>query len=184
MFEKMFGTSGNGKNGGSPARMIVMLAFFTALYVVLERFLSINMWNMRIGFAFVALAMSGMLYGPLAAGLVGAVGDILGMLLFPTGPYFPGFTLNAFLTGAVFGLFLHDTITVKRMIGAVAVNQLGLSLLLQTMWISITYGAPYAGLLPVRLTQCLVLIPIQLITLQVLARPLAAAVRRATPGRA
>ena len=37
-------------------RTIVSLAFFTALYVVLERFLSINMWNMRIGFAFIALA--------------------------------------------------------------------------------------------------------------------------------
>ena len=83
-------------------KTLVNLALLTALYVVLERFLSINMWNMRIGFAFIALALSGMLYGPVAAGLVGAAGDILGMLLFPTGPYFPGFTLNAFLTGAVY----------------------------------------------------------------------------------
>ena len=150
-------------------RTIVSLAFFTALYVVLERFLSINMWNMRIGFAFIALALSGMLYGPLSAGIVGAAGDILGMLLFPTGPYFPGFTLNAFLTGAVFGLFLHKKITT---------NQLILSLFVQTLWISITYGAPYAALLPTRITQCLVLIPVQLIALQFLGKPLVTAVRK------
>ena len=75
------------------AQKLVILAFFVALYIVLERFFSFNVWNMRVGFAFIALALAGMLYGPLAAGLVGAVGDILGMLLFPTGPYFPGFTI-------------------------------------------------------------------------------------------
>ena len=159
-------------------KTLVNLALLTALYVVLERFLSINMWNMSIGFAFIALALSGMLYGPVAAGLVGAAGDILGMLLFPTGPYFPGFTLNAFLTGAVFGLFLHNKITTKRILGAVAVNQLILSLFVQTLWISITYGAPYVALLPTRITQCLVLIPIQLIALQFLGKPLVTAVKR------
>ncbi len=175
------GTGEDGRplaSGGSPVRTIVWLALFTALFIVLERFLSINVWNMRIGFAFIALAMAGMLYGPLAAGLVGAAGDILGMLLFPTGPYFPGFTLNAFLTGAVFGLFLYKGMTVKRMIGAVAVTQLILSLFVQTLWISMTYGAPYIGLLPVRLTQCLVMIPVQLMSLYLIGRPLANAMRR------
>lgn len=175
------GTGEDGRplaSGGSPVRTIVWLALFTALFIVLERFLSINVWNMRIGFAFIALAMAGMLYGPLAAGLVGAAGDILGMLLFPTGPYFPGFTLNAFLTGAVFGLFLYKGMTIKRMIGAVAVNQLILSLFVQTLWISMTYGAPYIGLLPVRLTQCLVMIPVQLMSLYLIGRPLANAMRR------
>ena len=100
------------------------------------------------------------------------------MLLFPTGPYFPGFTLNAFLTGAVFGLFLHKKITTERILGAVAVNQLILSLFVQTLWISITYGAPYAALLPTRITQCLVLIPVQLIALQFLGKPLVTAVRK------
>ena len=161
------------------AQKLVILAFFVALYIVLERFFSFNVWNMRVGFAFIALALAGMLYNPLAAGLVGAVGDILGMLLFPTGPYFPGFTLTAFLTGAVFGLFLHDGLTTKRIIGAVAVNQLILSLFVQTLWISITYGAPYVALLPTRITQCLILIPVQLIMLQVLGRPVLSAARTA-----
>ena len=159
-------------------RKVIVLAFLTALLIVLERFLSFQMWNMRIGFSFVALAISGMLYGPLAAGLVGAIGDILGMMLFPTGPYFPGFTLTAFLTGAVFGLFLHKKQDKKRTIGAVAVNQIALSLFLQTLWISITYGAPYKALLPTRLTQCLIMIPLQLAVLLLAAKPVTMTARR------
>ena len=146
-------------------KKLVMLAFFVALFVVLERFLSFNAWNMRIGFAFVALVMAGMLYGPVAAGLTGALGDILGMLIFPTGPYFPGFTLNAFLTGFVFGFFLHDRVTPPRVVASVAINQLILSLFLQTLWISITYGSPYYPLLFVRIIQCLVMIPVQLVVI-------------------
>ena len=164
---------------GAIAKKVVMLGFLTALYIVLERFLSFIVWNMRVGFAFIALAVAGMLYGPLPAGMVGAAGDVLGMLLFPTGPYFPGFTLTAFLTGAVYGIFLRDTVTTKKMVAAVAVNQLVLSLFVQTLWISITYGSPYLPLLPVRLTQCLIMIPVQLIALQVLRRPIMSAVKGA-----
>ncbi len=116
------------KKTGLPVQMIVILAFLTALDIILERFLSISVWNMRIGFAFLPIAIAGVLYGPVPAALVGAAGDILGMLLFPSGPYFPGFTLTAALTGAVFGIFLYNKLTVKRIIGAVAVNQLVLSL--------------------------------------------------------
>jgi len=98
------------------AQKLVILAFFVALYIVLERFFSFNVWNMRVGFAFIALALAGMLYGPLAAGLVGAVGDILGMLLFPTGPYFPGFTLTAFFMGLIYGLFLYKEQSFLRIV--------------------------------------------------------------------
>ena len=159
-------------------RTLVTLALFTALYIILERFLSFQMWNMRIGFAFVALAIAGMLYGPLAAGLVGATGDILGMMLFPTGPYFPGFTLTAFLTGTVFGLFLHKKQNKERVVCAVAINQIALSLFLQTLWISVTYGASYQALLPTRLTQCLIMIPLQLAVLLLIAKPVTLTARR------
>jgi ECF transporter S component (folate family) len=96
---------------------------------------------------------------------VGALGDFIGAVLFPIGPYFPGFTLTAFLTGTVFGLFLHKRQTILRILGAVAVNQLVLSLLLQTLWISLLYGSPYGPLLLTRLGQCAVLAPLQFVTI-------------------
>ena len=159
-------------------KQMVMLALFVPLYVVLERFLSFNAWNMRIGFAFTALVISAVLYGPVAGGAVGAIGDILGMLIFPTGPYFPGFTLNAFLTGAVFGIFLHKKQTLPRILCAVGINQLVLSLFVQTLWISITYGSPYRPLLAVRIVQCLVMIPVQLVVTGLLLPSLIRAARQ------
>ena len=39
-----------------------------------SRFFSINAWNLKIGFAFVPVFAAAYLYGPLVAGLVGALG--------------------------------------------------------------------------------------------------------------
>ena len=82
---------------------LVLTAVFTALTVVLSRFLSVNIWNMSIGFSFVSLMLCGMLLGAFWGGVCGALADFIGAILFPFGPYFPGFTVTAFLSGAVFG---------------------------------------------------------------------------------
>ena len=97
-------------------RTLLTLSLLTALEIVLNRFLSINAWNIKIGFSFVPVVIGAMLYGPLGGAVVGALGDFIGALLFPIGPYFPGFTLTAFLTGAVFGLLLKkgDLVTLNQ----------------------------------------------------------------------
>ena len=80
-------------------RTIAQLAILVALEVVLSRFLSINLWSNKIGFAFVPIAVTAMLYGPVTTGVTAAVADLIGALLFPSGAFFPGFTLTAFLNG-------------------------------------------------------------------------------------
>ncbi len=164
-----------------PVRTIVYLGVLTALEIVLSRFLSLNAWNLKIGFSFVPVALAGMLFGPLGGGIVGALGDFLGAVLFPIGPYFPGFTLTAFLTGAVFGLFLHKERTALPVLGAVAINQLLLSLLLNSLWISILYGSPYWPLLGTRVVQCAILAPVQFVVLLLLGRVLDKYGRRLLP---
>ena len=87
-------------------RTLTLTALLTALEIVLSRFLSISAWNTKIGFAFVPVVIAALLLGPVWAGIAAALADFLGAVLFPVGPYFPGFTLTAFLMGAVYGLFL------------------------------------------------------------------------------
>ena len=152
------------------SRTIVMLGLLTAIEIVLSRFCSISAWNIKIGLAFVPLVLAAMLYGPLAGGAVGAVGDLIGALLFPIGAYFPGFTLTAFLNGMFFGLLLHKKRTMPRVICAVAVTQLCCSLLLNTLWISLLYGSPFEILLIARGVQCTVLVPTQIIVIGILTR--------------
>lgn len=152
------------------ARTVVYLGVLIALEIVLNRFLSINAWNIKIGFSFVPVAAAAMLFGPLAAAVVAGFGDLLGALLFPIGPYFPGFTLTAVLTGLTFGFFLAKRRGALRVLGAVAVNQLLLSLLLNTCWISVLYGSPFGALLATRAIQCAILGPVQFVVTLLLGR--------------
>ncbi len=141
------------------------LGLLVALEIILSRFLSFNAWNVKIGFNFVPIVVAAMLFGPVSAGIVAALGDFLGAILFPIGAYFPGFTATAFMTGVVFGLFLYKKQTAARTLGSVLINQLVLSLLLNSLWISILYGSPYLPLLATRIIQCAVLGPVQFITI-------------------
>ena len=88
-------------------RDITLMAMLIAIEIVLSRFCSIQAWNVKIGFAFIAPVTAAILMGPAQAAVVAGVADVLGTLMFPIGPYFPGFTLNSCLNGLVWGLFLH-----------------------------------------------------------------------------
>lgn len=155
-------------NKRSTTLRLVTMAFLIATEIVLTRFCSINTPILRIGFGFLPIAMMGIKYGPLWAGFGYAIGDILGMLIFPSGAYFPGFTLTAFITGYVFGLFLYNkeyskSISWKRVLPATLIVVLGCNLILDTFWLTILMGDGFIALLPTRILKCVVMIPIQLI---------------------
>lgn len=153
-------------------RTMVQVALLIAIEIVLTRFCSISTTVVRIGFGFVPIAICGMLYGPIWAGLAGGVADVLGATLFPVAPYFPGFTISAVLTGLIFGLLLRrEEKTWFRLSLAVALNCLGVSLCLNTLWLSMMFGTPFQVLLPTRILQAMIMIPIQLVLLQLLRRP-------------
>ena len=151
-------------------KSLTVIAMLTAMEIVLNRFFSINAWNIKIGFSFVPVVAAAILYGPLAAGTVGALGDFIGAILFPIGAYFPGFTLTAFLTGLVFGFFLHKRQKVFFTVAAVGINQFILSLFLNTLWISALYGSPYMPLLGTRIFQTLLLFVVQVAVIRGMIR--------------
>ena len=132
----------------SATSRLVIMAFLIAMEIILTRFCSINTPILRIGFGFLPVAMMGIMFGPVWAAAGYAIGDLLGMLIFPSGAYFPGFTLTAFLTGLVFGLFLHNReITWKRVLPASLIIILGCNLILDTLWLSILMGDGFIALI-------------------------------------
>lgn len=159
--------------------MIAHLAVLIALEVILSRFCSISTPLVKIGFGFVPIAIAGIMYGPKWAAAVGGMTDFIGASLFPIGAYFPGFTLSQALTGAVFGLFLHNRRTSNlHLAGAVAVNCIGISLFLTTFWVSVVSHTPYWALFPTRILQNVIMIPVQFIVLRFLQKPLALHMKR------
>lgn len=151
-------------------KLMVSMGVLIAIEVVLSRFCSISAWNLKIGFSFVPVAVAAVLYGAVPAAIVAALGDFIGAILFPIGAYFPGFTLTAALTGLTFGLFFHKRQTAGRIISAVAVNQLALSLLLNTLWISILYTSPFVPLLLTRVAQAAVMAPVQFVVIGLMTK--------------
>lgn len=86
-------------------KSVAILGILVAAEIIFARF-SIHTWNLKIGFSFVPIVIAAVLYGPIAGGMVAAIGDVISAFLFPVGAYFPGFTLTAFLAGVLYGLFL------------------------------------------------------------------------------
>ena len=151
-------------------KKLVTMGLLVALQIILSRFFSINAWNFKIGFSFLPIAVAGMLFGPVGGAAVATVADVIGALLFPSGQFFPGFTLTALLGGLVWGIFLHRKQNNGRILCAVLIEQLALSLLLNTLWISILYSSPFVPLMVSRIVQCAVLGPVQFITVKVMCR--------------
>lgn len=141
-------------------KRIAYLSVLVAIEIVLSRFLSISAWNIKIGFTFLPTVLAAVLFGPVDAAVVAALSDFIGAILFPTGAYFPGFTVTAFLSGLSFGLCLKNNQSISRIIIAVMLNEI-LSLFLNTLWISVLYGSPYIPTMITRLTQVAVTAPVQ-----------------------
>ena len=144
---------------------LVLTSTLTAITVVLSRFFSVNIWNMSIGFSFVSIMLCGMLLGPLWCGICGGLADLIGALLFPFGPYFPGFTATAFLSGVIFGILGKIAAKEQKRATfiALAIFLLGIkesvcSLILNSLWISLLYGSPFTAVALSR-------IPLSVITL-------------------
>ncbi|OPL09408.1 MAG: hypothetical protein AVO33_00340 [delta proteobacterium ML8_F1] len=90
---------------------LTRMGLLIALAVVLSRFNANNPAtgsSTRFGYSFIVF-LSGLWFGPLKGGIVGIVSNLLSFFLFDasTGPFHPGFTLNAFLAGFLPGLYFH-----------------------------------------------------------------------------
>ncbi len=126
----------------------------------------------EIRFQFLPIACGAMLFGPVVGGIIGALADILGYLVKPTGPFFPGFTLSAVIQGILYGLFLyHREITAKRVIPAQAANTLTIDFLLNPLWLSILYGRGFIVIFTERIAKNLIMFPINVVLLLVVLRP-------------
>ena len=140
---------------------VVITGFMIALSVVLSKLVSINISFLRIGFGFLPIAVLAILYGPAVAAIGYGVADLLGAWLFPTGTFFPGFTVSAVLTGLIFGFVLYNKeVTIKRALIASALVCLVVNLLLNTFWLTFILGKGFTVLLASRAVKEIVAIPV------------------------
>lgn len=127
-------------------RSLAAVAMLLALRIVLGMFANatLPMFGNTVKFsaAFIPIAVAGAMFGPIPAGLVGALGDVLSFLIAPTGgAYFPGFTISGLLTGLIYGFALYnEKLSLPRIAIAWAVNALVVESFMAAYWLYILYA--------------------------------------------
>ena len=150
-------------------KTVCQVAMLIALEIVLDRFCSITTPVVRIGFAFIPMALCGMLFGPIWAGAAYAIADLIGAALFSYA-VFPGITLVRIVAGVLYGLLLHREKLrfFPHMILAALADQIVCTLGLMTLVLSMNTGTPFPQLLVTRLPQAGILLAMELILFPVL----------------
>lgn len=87
------------------AKKIATLAMFSAISIILTRFLYIPLNNtLRISLGNIPVLISGIAFGPVAGALCGSVSDIIGCIFFNPNGWYPPLTLAPTIYGIIAGL--------------------------------------------------------------------------------
>lgn len=171
-------------------RNIAYYSLLIALNVVLTRVGSIRIGGggveiVRIGFGGYPVIFAGIVFGPIAGGIVGAVGDIIGMLISPMGPYMPHFTLSAALTGIIPGLVMimafKESNESKRsfwkLVVAIGIGQVITSIFMVPYFMQTLFSVPMITTVPGRLVSQAFHIPLYAYVTKILISRLSISLR-------
>lgn len=157
-------------------RKLVLMALLVAISIILARFFVFYLTStIRISFGSVPIILAGLLLGPVAGGITGAVADILGATLFSPLGYYPPLTLPAILVGVIPALlkpyFLKE-MKFYRMLLLVFVTKIVTSIGLTTLLLSRLYGNPFLAILFPRVPVSLLIAAVEAILVFVLYKRL------------
>ena len=142
-------------------KVLSTAAMLAAIAIVLGFFKIPLTQVIEIRFGSLPLSVAGFLFGPVVGGIVGAIADVGGYLIRPTGPFFIGFTISSITSGIIFGLMLHKKeVTLTRIIITEVLQMLIVNMLLNTTWLSMLYGKAFIPLVISRIAKELIMLPI------------------------
>ena len=81
----------------SKTKKIIITSLLLALLIILSHFFSIKTPILKISFAFIPISICAIWLGSKWTTLLCVLGDIIGAILFPIGPYFVGYTIVVLL---------------------------------------------------------------------------------------
>lgn len=145
---------------------LCICSMMLALRIVLGMFSNFTMSFLpfvKIGFTFLPIVIVAYLYGPVCAGIVSGVGDILAIILLnPTAfSLMPTITLCYIFEGIILGVVLYEKeLKISRIVSAFALVLILCRLPLNTLALCSVMGIPYLELLYYR---ALVLVPFAIV---------------------
>ena len=151
---------------------IALSGVLLAVQMALSSYGSVHLsQSLRISLGHLALAPTAMLFGPVVAAAQAALSDILSFLIRPSGPYFPGFTLSALLSGLIYGMALYKTgCKLWQIILSRAAIILLLNILLNSALLVMLYGPAQWAAMPARALKSCLQFPVDCLLLVVVLR--------------
>ena len=147
-------------------RTLALAAMLSALNLAINQISIPVSAYLEISFDFLASAATGFLCGPWVAALSGVGTDLLGYVLRPNGPYFPGFTLSAMLLGIVYGLWYYrKPVQLWRIICCKLTVTVLFNFFLTPLWLHIMYGQAFVLLSTMRVIKNAVKFPVDVFLL-------------------
>lgn len=144
---------------------LAVCGMLLALRIVIGYFSNLTLAispDIKIGFSFLPIAIAGILCGPVASGIIGALGDLFCFILAPMGAYFPGWTINGLLVGLLYGMFLFEC---KRFMPSLVICEIVtgvfVEIILGSLWLYIQFSKAFWITAGVRGIKTLIAIPIE-----------------------
>lgn len=153
-------------------RKIILAGLLLAASIVCGKFLAIQTPIVTIKTSFIPNILAAMLLGPWWTVLISGLADLLGALMFPSGAFFPGYTLTALISGLIYGLLLRKTYkkSGKSFLWRLALACLLVSVVcnlgLNTLWTYVITKKAIVVLAPTRLIKEAIVLPIKIIVMQ------------------
>ena len=144
----------NQQNNQLNVRTMTILAMFTAISIILTRFIVFQpMPSVRLELGNVPIMLAGFMFGPLAGMLVGAAADFAGAIIRGQG-FDISLMLVPMFMGGMAGLLRNYIVknpSYPKILGfPLTVNIIG-KMLWTTYWLSIIIGRPFMEILPIRI---------------------------------
>lgn len=156
---------------GLTLKKLIALSLLVAASVVLKRFLGFNINVLSISLGFLPIAMAGALLGPLGGLAAGTLADLLGATLFPFGPFHPGFTVMAMLSGLCYGYFLSRPLVPRwRILLCQGLITVLLHMVMNTLLLVPIVGKGFMALIPTRFVKNALMYPIEVLLLGLVVR--------------
>lgn len=152
-------------------RNMTLAAMLVALQVILEKISIGDPSVLKFSFGFVATALIGYCLGPWIGGWAMVVSDLISNTILSSGSlFFPGFTLSAFISGVIAGMFLYNQkiswqrILIYEFFQLLITNVIGTTFWLYLMSMSSTSSThTFIALLMVRIPKEIIMWPLETI---------------------
>jgi len=143
-------------------KKLILLALFMAIQIALDAFYIPVGTNLRIQFTFLVAMLVASIYSYPYVLIYAILEDLIAFFLFPSGVFFPGYTLTAVVSLSIYHFFLYKKIKPLNIaISKLLVNLIA-NVLINCIWSMMLFDKAYLYFVSKSIVKNIILLPIEI----------------------